>query len=608
MKKIIIVVAMVFSIEIIAQTCGFDEVQKNLELKYPEIKKNRELAEAQLLATEAKSYLNKIGATSKNGLYDGTIYEIPVVVHLITSTSASNSGLNLTDNQIITWINNCNKMYATTYGNGFFPEGTGSLDGNVIPIKLVLAKRTPQCTASTGIVRYNGSTISGYDQYGVQGNSSNGATAEQIRTLAPHWSENAYFNMYVVIGFDGDKTTFGLLGWAGYPTNSDAFYDTFMKVTVVTNNNSTTLAHEFGHALGLLHTFEGAPSSPTNNPPIAADCPINSNCLINNDKVCDTAPCASLLSVNPTPSNSVINPCTGIFYEGTQYNVMNYTFTPRKFTAGQRDRALSVFMQYRSNLTASLGGTELSTNPGAGNLTPASCNPTGITNAGNYGMGPTNVLLADINNNSDPYSTINKQYYIDYSLQNCTSKSVYTTIPASTASQLFVSFGTNPQFIKAWIDYNNNGVFESTELIGASPARIQPENSPFIITFTPPSTAVKQIYLRMRVIADNTNNTACQNLSYGQAEDYSVRISDNLTTIDNSKDTAELLYYSKSENKLILINKSSNKNFGTYEIYNTYGQIIQKGFAKNEILLQRYLPKGMYIIHYQNTSRKFINN
>ena len=607
MKKIIIVVAMIFSIGIFAQTCGFDEVQKNLELKYPEIKKNREQAEAQLLATDVKSYLNKIGASSKNGLYTGTIYEIPVVIHVITSSSAANSSLTLTDNQIITWVNNCNQMFATTYGNGFFPEGPGSLDGNVIPIKLVLAKRTPQCTASTGIVRYNGSTISGYDQYGVQRATANGATTEQIKALAPHWSENSYFNIYVVIGFDGDKTTFGLLGWAGYPTNSDAFYDSFMKVTVVTNTNDDTLAHEFGHALGLLHTFEGAPSSPVSNPPTAADCPVNNNCIIDNDKVCDTAPCASLLRVNPTPTNAVINPCTGTFYDGVQYNIMNYTYSPRKFTAGQRDRALSVFMQYRANLTSSLGGTDLGVNPGAGTLNEALCTPAGITTPGNFGMGPINVLLGSINNSSEPYNPMANNYYVDYSSQNCSSSAVYTNIPASTVSELSVSFRTNPQFIKAWIDYNNNGIFETSELIGASTSKIQPENSPYLISFTPPANAVKETYLRMRVIADNTDDNPCQNLSYGQAEDYSVRITNGLATVENPKDV-DLIHYSKSENKLSLINKINSRGFGIYEIYDMYGNIIQKGSAKNDIMIERDLPKGTYIVHYQNTSKKFINN
>ena len=256
MKRILSLVAIVFATMFNAQTCAFDQVQKELETQNPQIKKSREASDAQLLKIDVQSYLNKMGATTRNGLYTGTMYEIPVVIHVITSSAGSNSALSLTDAQITTWINNCNKMYDTTYGNGFYPEGTGSLDGNVVPFKLVLAKRSPTCTTSTGIVRYNGSTITGYDQYGVQRSAANGATTTQIKTLAPHWPENAYFNIYVVIGFDGDKSTYGLMGWCGYPTNPDSAYESFMKVTVVSNVNDTTLAHEFGHGMGLAHIIQ----------------------------------------------------------------------------------------------------------------------------------------------------------------------------------------------------------------------------------------------------------------------------------------------------------------------------------------------------------------
>lgn len=606
MKAILSFVAIIFATIFNAQTCAFDQVQMELETQNPQIKKNREASEAQLLKMDLQSYLNSKGATSKNGMYAGTIYEIPIVVHVITSSSGTNSGLTLTDAQITTWINNCNKMYATTYGNGYYPEGTGSLDGNVIPFKMVLAKRSPSCTTSTGIMRYDGSTITGYDQYGVQRSGTNGATTTQIKTLAPHWPENAYFNIYVVLGFDGDKSTYGLMGWCGYPTNPDYAYESFMKVTVVTNNNDSTLAHEFGHGMGLAHIFDGANAQPGNNP-TAADCPANADCTVDNDKVCDTEPTASLLSVNPTPTNSATNPCTGTNYKGAQYNVMNYTYSPRKFTAGQRDRATAVFLLNRENLTKSLGGTSLVTNPSIGGLTNANCNPPGITNSGNYGMGPTKVVLGSINNASETYNTTNLQYYKDYSTQNCLSSVVYTDIPATASSDLKVSIGgSNPQYLKAWIDYNNNGIFEAGELIGTSGTRVAVASSPYTITFTPPGSAVKNTYLRMRVLADYNDTAVCGTLAYGQIEDYSVRITTTLATTGNVIDNSDLIYYSKTENKISLSNRN-NQGFGNYEIYDLSGLLIQKGNAKDEVLLKQRLPKGTYIINYQNKSKKFKN-
>jgi hypothetical protein len=472
---------------------------------------------------------------------------------------------------------------------------------------MVLAKRSPSCTTSTGIIRYNGSTITGYDQYGVNNSGSSGASTAQIKALAPHWPENAYFNIYVIIGFDGDKSTYGLMGWCGYPTNPDSAYESFMKVTVVTNVNDSTLAHEFGHGMGLAHIFDGASSSPTNNPPLATDCPANANCLTDNDKVCDTEPTASLLSVYPTPTNAVTNPCTLTNYAGAQYNVMNYTYSPRKFTAGQRDRALAVFLLNRENLTKSLGGTSLVTNPSIGTIAAANCNPAGITNNGNYQMGPTKVVLGSINNSSEYYTTNNVQYYADYTAQNCLSSVVYTDIPETTSSDLKVSIGgSNPQYVKSWIDYNNDGIFTSGELIGTSGTRVAVASSPYTITFTPPGTALKNTYLRMRVLADYNDTAVCGTLGYGQMEDYSVRISTTLATSANGKESSDLIYYSKTENKISLVGKNS-KSFGDYVIYDLSGSVIQKGNAKNEIILNQRLPKGTYIVNYQNESKKFMN-
>jgi len=591
------------------EPCAYDAVQRELEKAHPEVKKKREDAEARLLGINAREYLNKIGATSKNSLYTGTIYEIPVVVHVIESSSASNSSLTLTDAQIKKWIDNCNKMYATTYGNGFFPEGNGPNGGNVIPFKLSLAKRTPLCTTSTGIVRYNGSTLAGYDSYGVKRYGSSGPTTDNIKTIAPHWPENSYFNIYIVIGFDGDKSTSGLMGWAGFPTNPDSAYESFMKVAVVTIPDDSTLAHEFGHSLGLDHPFNGTSTQPTS--PQISDCPVNNNCATDNDKVCDTEPTACLLNVFPVPSNNDINPCTSSTYQGIQYNIMNYTDQPAKFTSGQRDRGIIMFLQYRGNLINSLGSTDMASNPGGGTLVASNCNPSGIVNPGDFGMGPTRVQLANIDNSSSAYSaTSSPQYYIDYSKQNCTTKTVYTDINPGP-NQLSVSFGTNPQYIKAWIDYNNNGVFETTELIGTSGTQLPASSSPYVITFIPPATAVKNTYLRMRVIVDYTNDTACQNMSYGQTEDYSVRIPTKvLNTSDNNNFLSDsFIVYSHDKNSLILVT-SKIKKFGNYEIYDMSGKLVQKGNADGDEIKLNFYNKEVYILTFtdkgKKVSKKFI--
>jgi hypothetical protein len=110
----------------------------------------------------------------------------------------------------------------------------------------------------------------------------------------------------------------------------------------------------------------------------------------------------------------------------------------------------------------------------------------------------------------------------------------------------------------------------------------------------------------MRVLADYNDTAVCGTLGYGQMEDYSVRISTTLATSANGKESSDLIYYSKTENKISLVGKNS-KSFGDYVIYDLSGSVIQKGNAKNEIILNQRLPKGTYIVNYQNESKKFMN-
>lgn len=605
-KYLLVLLMLLANIIIQAQeTCGFEQVQRELERLHPETKQAREKAEAWLLSLDKPEYLKKSGIISKKGRYAGTVYEIPVVVHVIESTDASNAGLSVTDAQIQTWLNNTNKMYATTYGNGYYVEGSGADGGTVIPVKLVLAKRAPNCTSTSGIVRYNGSTLLGsiYDQNGVY-RSSNGVTVDQIRAIAPHWSESSYFNMYIVIGFDGNKSTTGLMGFCSYPTNPDSSYDTFMKVTVVTNNNDSTLAHEFGHGMGLDHPFKGANSD-------GGECPANTgDCTVDDDKVCDTAPTQSLLNTNPTPTNSDINACTGLNYEGVQYNIMNYTRVKRKFTPGQRDRALALFMQYRKSLTQSLAATDITVDTGGGTLKATSCIPQSITNSGNYGAGPTRVQLGSIDNTSSGYrSSSNPVYYIDYSSQNCLVPTLFTKISKETASTIMVSFTTNKQTVKAWIDYNNDGAFDNSELIANSNGNVD-FATPFSASFTPPSTAVINVPLRMRVRTDIGSYGVCDNLSYGQIEDYTVTIISDptLSTSDVLDNDQVKVVYVSSENKLKLIGEN-NETFGDYQVYSLGGKLIESGRSNNqEIQLQGFLPKGTYILTYNKIKNKKFTN
>ncbi len=532
MKKLALLFLALASATVLwAQHCGTDQHQAKLERENPEIKQARLKMEEKLLSMDIGKFLESKGIKppDRGTRYNGTIYEIPVVVHVIED-GVHNT---VTDAEIETWIENTNKQYATTYPS-FFPEGNGNYDGNVIPIKLVLAKRDPQCQATNGIIRFT-STNAAYKNHGVNRNNTDGVSNTDIKTWSPHWPEHSYFNIYLINGFDSNFTNYGLMGWCGFPTNTDQNYESFMKMPVVTNNG-TTLAHEFGHGMGLHHPFKGIGQG---------SCSPNNNCATDNDKVCDTEPINIIFNINPFPGEADINPCTGEAYQGGQHNVMNYTSQPKKFTAGQRERALAIFLTHRENLTTSLGGTPPSAT--TINVTSTTCSPNNTPNI--YRMGPTKVELGNIINSTPGYHDTEHPYdYIDYITKTCLNSSFFTEIPNNSSSELKVTTIGNKQYIKAWIDYNNNGELENSEIIGEKYQDAINETTVF--SFTPPSNAVTNTPLRMRVAADFHEPSACGNYQYGQAEDYAVTITSilpvELTTFNGAKEGKAIVLHWKT--------------------------------------------------------------
>ncbi len=161
---------------------------------------------------------------------------------------------------------------------------------------------------------------------------------------------------------DGDNSTGGLMGWAGFPTNPNIKYDSFFKAAAVTNTDDITLAHEFGHAMGLYHTFNGG--SPRQSPAVqitARLLPVPVPRIMIKYAIPERS--GSAYQLYPAPANTQINPCTGNNYQGVQYNMMNYSnSSAKKFTAGQGERIHDSFLVIRGSLVSS----------GAGNVPPSS--------------------------------------------------------------------------------------------------------------------------------------------------------------------------------------------------------------------------------------------
>ena len=273
-----------------------------------------------------------------------------------------------------------------------------------------------------------------------------------------------------------------------------------------------------GHYFGLKHTFEGS-SDPTT-------CPDNTDCFGDGDAVCDTDPHA-LVSGCPTGNN----PCTGNSYLPVNYNIMNYSDCPNRFTAGQRDRMIFQLTNYRSSLASSLASLPIGVYPTNLVAPVAACAPAATTNPNNtYQIGPGLVSFADLAYGSNGYTGDNNQFYIDNTLNTCQKAQSVAHVTAGSIYQLDVMQGAyNQENAKAWIDWNNNGTFEETELVldvAGSTVGIPASAMVEIPTDAPGCTP-----LRMRIVSDyygNINITPCGDLLYGQTEDFIVIVNDSL--------------------------------------------------------------------------------
>lgn len=499
--------------------CGFDLAMMAAMKAHPQYAKDIARADS-LWAVHQNELLN----TSRRLTVEGgdTVYEIPTVIHVLTTGGAIGASDNPPDSVLEGWIDYLNDVYAGTYA-GYPSVGSG---GVALPVKFVLAKRSPSCDSTNGIERINLSGNSTYVNYGLRYYTTNGLTTTQVS--AYQWPTDAYYNMYVINKIDGEdgsctacSYTAGF-AYLGLSTNipTDGAY----MLTSTAQAGDITLPHEIGHALGLYHVFQGGDET---------TCPPSTGiCSDDDDKVCDTDPSRVLLGT--CPAGSATNPCTGLSYgnNGVQRNFMNYSQCQNHFTEGQADRMMFMLQSYRYKLITSNGALPP---PPTGSYTPiaSTCQPTSMNTPGqNFNFGPSNVFLDSIQFYSNGYlvsSPNDDSFYYDHT-QEC-ALPTHTSLIAGDTYLLSVSTQTNAQYVKAFIDYNNDGTFTSASETVMS-VNSSTADTTYSVAIVPPTSATTNTPLRMRVIADATSAiTPCGTLDYGQAEDFSVTILPNTPLI-----------------------------------------------------------------------------
>lgn len=295
---------------------------------------------------------------------DGTVYTIPVVVHIMHKGESVGTGSNISDAQVQQGINHLNDAFSNLNafsGNPAFTDaGISSVDAE---ISFCLASRTPDGSPTNGINRVS-TTLS--DLYRDEPTQAGKTQDDDLKALS-FWDSNEYLNIWIVNGICMNLPDIGC-GVAGYASLAGSHGQAYDGVVLehafwgLSANNSKIAVHEVGHYFNLLHTFQSG-------------CP-NNDCLIDGDKVCDTPPdqhsdpvsCSDSETINSCATDmddvSINNPFTSDVQDMYE-NYMDYGFQScqNTFTPGQKRRMRLALTQQRSSLLSSQGCIAPNGNP-----------------------------------------------------------------------------------------------------------------------------------------------------------------------------------------------------------------------------------------------------
>lgn len=221
------------SITSTGQVCGHDALEEEVKRLYL----NYESAEAE--------FIQSIDFDKDNAT-EGTVYKIPVVVHIIYDTQDDN----ISDKQVYDALRVLNEDFRrlnadTTATRAIFKNVAADME-----IEFELAKLDPQGECTTGITR---------TQSALSVNASN-----NVKGLVS-WPNNKYMNVWVVNSISLSSSTQGtVLGYAykpnpGQSTTFDGLVVRHDRMGTIGTGVSRgrTLTHEVGHYLGLDHPFRG---------------------------------------------------------------------------------------------------------------------------------------------------------------------------------------------------------------------------------------------------------------------------------------------------------------------------------------------------------------
>ena len=218
------------------------------------------------------------------------------------------------------------------------------------------------------------------------------------------------------------------------------------------------------------------------------------------------------------------------------------------------------------------------------------------------------VVVTPANNGTVMTSTSGASTYTNYSGD---ATRLVQLVKGSTGNTIAVTKAwtgsTYSEAIGVWIDFNRNGTYETSEKV----MTVAPNTTPTVsATFAVPAAAYsgdQTVGMRVILKFNSAPTGACDAFTYGEVEDYSVKITDNLAVSDVKKNNISV-FPNPAVDVLNISNVSSKTKF---EIYSVGGQLVNQGTTDGKVNVSK-LVKGVYILSLESNGEKsqtkFIKN
>jgi PKD repeat protein len=223
---------------------------------------------------------------------------------------------------------------------------------------------------------------------------------------------------------------------------------------------------------------------------------------------------------------------------------------------------------------------------------PTYCEVTSLNSLGNYGTGVTRVSF---NNLSNITSTSNVSPIVrDF---RCSKN---TQINVDISYDLTVDYNAINDYSQratVWIDWDNNGTFDSDEKVLDDNVDSGNAGSySATVSVTPPTDVVTGIPLTMRVISvTRDSGNSCGEGLIKRADEYGVLVNATLNT--KTVNTSQLKLFPNPVQDELTLTLQNNAPLSAYEIYDISGKKVMTSTLNQSNRIQvSELSKGMYFI------------